>query len=86
MLVPMSYLQLVIGTNMTDYQTAIFNLATQKSRAYFAGTLLDLTSVTTEMQTIATKYSVPIDKVDDDLSTAYKEVYSRTVDFASRNK
>jgi len=70
---------------MTEYQTAVAMLANQKARGYFSGTPMDWHSLTTEMETISLKYAVSFNKVDDDLSVAYKEAVKRTIEYASRN-
>jgi len=70
---------------MTDYQSAVFNLAREKAQAYFSANPLDLTSITTEIKNIADKYSVPVDIVDDHVSSEYKASVKRTVEYASRN-
>jgi len=70
---------------MTDYQTDVARLVREKARAYFSGTPLDWAITTTEMQNIADKYCIPINKVDDDVSSEYKESVKRTVEYASRN-
>jgi fructose/tagatose bisphosphate aldolase len=69
---------------MTDYQSAVFNLAREKAQAYFSANPLDLTSITTEIKNIADKYSVPVDIVDDHVSSEYKKVIKRTIECASR--
>lgn len=70
---------------MTDYQTDVARLVREKARAYFSGTPLDWNTITNEMQNIADKYSVPVNKVDDDVSSEYKESVNRTIEYASRN-
>jgi hypothetical protein len=70
---------------MTEYQTAVFNLAREKAQVYFSGTTMDWHLLTTEMESISMKYCVLFNKVDDDVSTAYKEVVKRTIEYASRN-
>lgn len=74
-----------IVINMTEYQTAVFNLAREKARGYFSGTTMDWHLLTTEIESISMKYCVLFNKVDDDVSTAYKEVVKRTIEYASRN-
>lgn len=81
----MSYLQLGTVISMTDYQSAVASLAREKSIAYFSTTPMDWNLLRTEIENIASKYNVPIDKVDDDVSSEYKASVKRTVEYASRN-
>ena len=81
----MSWQRLGIVINMTEYQLAVFNLAREKAQAYFSGTTMDWHLLTTEMENISVKYSVLFNKVDDDVSAAYKEAVKRTIEYASRN-
>ena len=81
----MSWQRLGIVINMTEYQLAVLKLAREKAQAYFSGTTLDWATTTTEMQNIADKYCIPINKVDDDVSLEYKESVKRTIEYASRN-
>ena len=74
-----------IVISMTEYETAVARLAREKARGYFSGTTLDWATTTTEMQNIADKYCIPINKVDDDVSLEYKESVKRTIEYASRN-
>ena len=70
---------------MTEYQSAVASLAREKVIAYFSTTPMDWNLIRTEIENIAAKYNVPIDKVDDDVSLQYKESVKRTIEYASRN-
>jgi len=69
---------------MTDYQSAVFNLAREKVQVYLSGNPQDWVATTTEIENIAAKYNVPINTVDDDVSSEYKASVKRTIEYASR--
>jgi hypothetical protein len=80
----MSYLQLGIVINVTEYQSAVVRLVREKAQVYFSGNPQDWVAITTEIENIAAKYNVPIHTVADDVSTEYKESVKRTIEYASR--